>query len=196
MNLKRLFITDFQETQRILRQEFENEVEATLEEERSDSYAEGAMKFGEDIVLLTNARKESLRVEAVKDLELTEMKIRLLVEDFIERLAMFIVGFDAAMRIDFCWMILAILTKHYDLALLLFIVFLVMFVLSRIKGAFAGVSYAAIGGGRVIDDLLEKYNDYGRYEAALYFADYRRFSADSSKRNFWIFTTSHKRSLS
>lgn len=192
MSLKRLFFHDLNETKLLIRRRIEEEAEATFENERRKEYALGALEFGEDIMLMTNAQKEERRIKYLKELELRRTTINMLWERMIERTAKFQISIDIFNFVGLIAGLLALVFGFFEAGIVLFIAILIVFLFSKTPRLFQIVMYLACGSGHISDMLLEEYSQYGRLEAAITFADYRGFYLSGGDgRKKWIFTPSH-----
>lgn len=192
MSIRRLFYTDFKETRRIYQKEFETNVEATLEEERVDGYAEFALEYGERLARCPVSERENLRIRSLNDLDKKRNEIVELINVFIDRSAWFVVMFDAIIRISIIATILTAIFSCYNVAIVLLVFILILHLISQFGAVFAGVSFFLTGSGALFEELLGKYHSYGCSEAALFFSDYRNLSKAGEKQKIWVYTTSHK----
>ena len=192
MGIKRLFYTDFRETQRIYRREFEAEVEATLEEERVDGYARQALECVERVKRLSNDEKEHLRIEMLSRLDLKHDEIENLIDTFISRSSWFVIVFDTITRLTIIVAIVTAILGRFDLVATILIFLFALFIISQIKSLFAQISFILTGSGKIFNTLFDLYHIYGEIEAVLFFADYRGISRANDRQKIWIYSTSHK----
>ena len=180
------------EAKDLIRKRIEYTAEGTFEDERRKAYAEGALSFGENIELMTLDDREKLRLKCQRDLKEKRNDIVSLWEKMIERTAYFQIEFEIVARLVFFVALICFLFSIYTAAIVFGIVTIILFIISIIPGLFQTVMFILTGLGFISDRLLVRYTEYGRIEAALYFADYRRLTRVREQQQTWIFTTSHK----
>lgn len=180
------------ETKDLIRERISNTAESVFEDERRKGYAEGAIEFGEEIEQMVVLEKEQLRNNFSRDLSLKRSNIITLWETVINRTTSFQIWFEIVIRLTFFIALFSLLFSAYRIAIIFGIFTAISFIVSVVPGLFQTVMFISTGCCQISDRLLMAYYQYGRIEAALYFADYRDISKISETQKHWIYTTSHK----
>ena len=180
------------ETEDSIRKRIGDIAESTFEDERRKGYTEGALEFGEEICSMVTIAKEKIRNDCSRDLDSKKVDIVRLWETIISRTASFQIYFVVTTRLIFFASIICLIFGGYTAAIILGIITVLSFIVSVVPGLMQFIMFILTGSFRISDKLLVKYYEYGRMEAALFFADYRDISRIQERQKTWVYTTSHR----
>ena len=168
-------------------------IEATLEKERNDGYADGTRTYSDKLECMTAQQKETMRLDAMRMLETQKQKIVSLWDNYIDKTIMFSVWIDVYIRVGIIVSVIMLLMKIYLISAIFFFAALVLIVISNVAVLHNNICYFFTGSKKCFEELDNAYYRYGKLEAKLHLADHRGLSRNRREQKFWVYTTSHEK---